>query len=87
MCATKGDAEGTPVSLALAPVASTYAWFGIKVDTSGNVTYYYNFKAVGLQAAALTASTALLPYVANIARAGAVRVATVDRIICWQDEG
>jgi hypothetical protein len=86
MCATKADVEGTPVSLAIAPVAATYAWFGIKLDSSGNATFYYNFKPVGYQAAAVGGTTALKPYVANIARTGAVRVATVDRFIGWQDE-
>jgi hypothetical protein len=86
MCAVDSGTEGTPVSLGVAPVAATYAWFGVKVDTSGNVTYYYNFKPVGFQAAAVTASTALLPYVSVIARTTAAKVVTVDRIICWQDE-
>ncbi len=91
MCATKAAAEGTPIVLSVrgsskAPVAATYAWFGVKLDTSGNVTYYYNFEPVGYQAAAVTAATAQLPYVAIQARAGAVRVATVDALYCWQDE-
>lgn len=91
--ATKGDAEGTPATFTgqtygatTAPVASTYAYFGIKGDTSGNITYYYNGEAVGYGAAALTNTTALLPYVANIDREGAAKVVTVDRITIWQDD-
>ncbi len=93
-CATKGDAEGDPAAFTgatygatTAPVASTYAYFGIKgEETTGDVTFYYNNEPVGHQAAALTASTALVPYVSNITRTTGAKVVTVDRITVWQDE-
>ena len=86
MVATKATTDGTPVSIATAPVADTYENFRVAIDTSGNVTYYRNGVAKGYQAAAITAATLLTPYVAIIGRNGAAKVVTVDRITCWQDE-
>jgi len=91
--AVKSDTEGTPVTLAggtygatTAPVNNTYANFRVALDTSGNATFYYNGEAVGYLPECCTAATLMCPYVAIVARDGVARVATIDRITCWQDE-
>ncbi len=93
VAATKADAEGTPVTLngatngaTTAPVAATYANFRVALNSDGDATFYYNGEAVGFLPTAVTVATLQCPYVANIAREGAAKVATVDRITCWQDE-
>lgn len=88
VAAVDTDVEGTPAALSVsaAPVANTYAWFGITLDTSANATFYYNFKSVGYLPACTTTTALLLPYVSVVTRAAAAKVVTVDRIVCWQDE-
>ncbi len=91
--AVKADAEGTPATFTgntngatTAPEVATYANFRVKLDSDGDAFFFYNGEMVGYQATAVTVATLQCPYVAIIARTGAVRVATVDRITCWQDE-
>lgn len=93
MVATKASNEGTPVAVldgsgtAVAPVDDTYATFKVAINTDGDVTYYYNGSPVGFQQTAVTASTAMLPYVSVMSQStSTARVLTVDRITCWQDE-
>ena len=87
VAATDSGTEGTPVAArgALVPVNSTYANLRVKIDSSGNATFYRNGVSVGYLPGAITGSGLLTPYVALIARGGA-RTLTIDRIDCWQDE-
>jgi hypothetical protein len=94
-CAVNADTEGTPATFTgstygatTAPVADTYANMRVELNSDGDATFYYNGEPVGFQAECLAhASTDLLtPYVAVIAREGAAKVLTIDRITCWQDE-
>lgn len=82
---TKADAEGGTLT-SFTPAADTYEVFRIELDASGNATYYRNGVAVGYKVNAVTATTALTPYVAVISRAGtAARNLDIDYIKCWQD--
>jgi hypothetical protein len=86
---TKNNTEGgniLPVTApGYVPVADTYVTLRVAIDTSGNANYFINGNCVGSKKNALTAATALCPYVSAINRAGAALVVTVDYIACWQD--
>ena len=93
--ACDSDTEGTPATFTgsfygatTAPVANTYANMRVSLNSDGDATFFYNGEAVGFQAECISPlSTDLLtPYVAVIAREGAAKVLTIDRITCWQDE-
>ena len=93
MTSEKSDQAVTPVAVldvaaaAVAPEPDTYVRLKIALNASGDATYYYNGRAVGFREAAVTTTTALLPYVAVLGQAGpTARVLTVDRITCWQDD-
>lgn len=84
------NAEGTPVAAkgSLAPVANTYARLRVQLNSEGDATFYYNRVAVGFLPVCLSfaVTDVLTPTVAVIARAGAAKTLTVDRITVWQDE-
>ncbi len=93
VAATKANTEGTPATFTgqtngatTAPVNGAYANLRVELNSDGDATFYYNGEAVGFLPTAVTVATLQCPYVANIAREGTAKVATIDRITCWQDE-
>lgn len=86
-CNTKNGTQAGTAYGTNAPVAATYVWLGVGLDTSGNATFYYNGNAVGYKASAVTTSTALTPFFGVISRAGsAARVMSIDKVYIFQDE-
>lgn len=66
--------------VSVAPVADTWATFGIEIDPSGNATFYYNGVYQGRVLNAVTPGTLLTPIVLVEARTTAAQTAYVDYI-------
>ena len=64
---------------------SSYHIFRIEMDSSANAAFYYDDEKVMTVAAAITANTALTPYIAAIAKNSHVNTATVDYIYVGGD--
>lgn len=77
----KAGTDTTPQSSGIAMVADTYITLRVELSATGGVTGYINGTAVGTEVAnAVTATTALTPYVVVSNRGAAQRVLTLDYI-------
>ena len=79
MVGVKADVDATKQNSAVAPVAATFETWRIEVDGTGIATFYRNGTLIGTaMAAAVTASTPLVPVVAAFSRAATSRNVDVD---------
>lgn len=79
MVGVKADVDATKQNSAVAPVAATFETWRIEVDGTGIATFYRNGTLIGTaMAAAVTASSPLVPVVAAFSRAAASRNIDVD---------
>jgi hypothetical protein len=73
--------SGTPATTASTMVKdSLMHTYRVEVDAAGNAFYFIDDAGVGVQAAAVTAATALTPYVGAICKASHALTASVDYI-------
>lgn len=81
---TIGGAAAQSVITALAPEANTYEVVSIHLDATGNAAFYRNGACIGYIALAVTATTALRPYLAIKDDNNTARLLTVDYVKCWE---
>lgn len=78
----KADTDITTKPTGVAPVAATFEKLGIAVNAAGHATWFQNGRPVGSSANAVTATTALCPYIAIQNRAAAAsRNLDVDYVL------
>jgi hypothetical protein len=74
----KADVDTTHFNTTFAPVADTYAYFGIEVSALGAASFFYNGQQVGTTMAnAVTATVALTPVIAAFNRTTANGATTI----------
>lgn len=72
------DVDASKQDAGIAPVASTYEWLQIEIDSSGNASFYRNGSPLGsVMTGAVTPSVALCPIIC-IRPEGAVAGRTID---------
>lgn len=79
------DVDGTHVTSSVAPVAATYNYLRIEIDSSGNATFYIDGSRVGYVASAVTITVGLTPCVAIFRRSASSTTLDVDYIRIAQD--
>lgn len=80
----KASSAATPVATTLAK-DSAFHIYRVEIDGSGNASFYIDDKLVGATASAVTATVALTPYIAAIAKNSHTHTATVDWIFVGGD--